>query len=392
MQGPSLKILHVIAAVAPRYGGPSQLVLEMCAALNEAGHRAEIVTSNADGKGVLAQPLHQFVNYKGVRCLFFNRKYGEGLKYSPGLYAWLRRQVAEYDLVHIHGVFSWSSFAASKACQTRSVPYILRPLGSLDPWSLRHKATRKKILMWLWVQRMVNMASCVHYTSEREQHASESGQKLGRGIVIPNGVEVPHLAHGELKDLLKNTIPELAGVPYILFLGRLVPKKKLELLIRSFSRLSESRDRKLVIAGTGDSTYIEKLKYLVAETKSVDHVVFPGWVEGEIKAALLGECALFVLISDNENYGISVAEAMAAGRAVIVNKNVYLYDQVQQARAGWVIENEEDLDKVLSAALRDDAECERRGKRGSTLVRDRLSWNRVISQLEQVYRACKAAT
>lgn len=391
MQGSSLKILHVIAAVAPRYGGPSQLVLEMCAALNGAGHRAEIVTSNADGANVLGQPIQRFVIYKGVRCLFFSRKYGEGIKYAPGMYKWLQRHVADYDLVHIHGIFSWSSFAASNACQTQSVPYILRPLGSLDPWSLRQKAIRKKILMWLWGRRMANKACRVHYTSGREQQASELGRKLGRGVVVPNAVESSQLDHSRSKDLLKNAVPVLAGARYTLFLGRLVPKKKLGLLIRSFSRLPPSKSQKLVIAGTGEPVYIEKLKRLVAETQSADRIVFLGWVEGELKTALLQECALFVLVSDNENYGISVAEAMAAGRAVVVNKNVYLCRQIGEATAGWVIENDTELDGVLESALKNYAECERRGERGRSLVRNQFCWDRVVRQLEQVYQTCMAS-
>lgn len=388
MQGSVLKILHVIAAVAPRYGGPSQLVLEMCAALNGAGHRAEIVTSNADGAKVLGQPIQRFVIYKGVRCLFFSRKYSEGIKYAPGMYKWLQRHVAEYDLVHIHGIFSWSSFAASKACQTQSVPYILRPLGSLDPWSLGHKAIRKKILIWLWVRRMANKACRVHYTSGREQQASELGQKLGRGVVVPNAVVFSQPLQGASGNLLKNAVPELAGTRYILFLGRLVPKKKLELLIKCFSRLPASKDQKLVIAGTGEPVYIEKLKRLVTETQSADRIVFPGWAEGEFKAALLQECALFVLISDNENYGISVAEAMAAGRAVIVNKSVYLYEQIQQAKAGWVIEDDSELYGVLDAAIQNHDECTQRGERGRSLVRNQFCWDRVIKHLEQVYLTC----
>ncbi|MGI9316086.1 MAG: glycosyltransferase [bacterium] len=391
MHGARLRILHVIAAVAPRYGGPSKLVLEMCAALNSAGHHAEVVTSNADGEAILNQPLHRFVEYKQVRCLFFARLFGEGLKYASGMHTWLQHHVSDYDLVHIHGVFSWSSLVASNACQNRSVPYILRPLGSLDPWSMTRKSLRKKVLMRLCVRKMLYGACRIHYTSLGEQHAAEQLLDSGRGVVVPNAVDVSQFAADMPHHQILHGLPDLSGSRYILFLGRLVAKKKLELLITSFSQMQVSYDIKLIIAGSGDPDYRNKLEKLASEGPVAGQIIFLDWIEGADKTALLRDCSLFVLVSENENYGISVAEAMASGRAVVVNKGVYLCDQIQQAQAGWVIQNDSELADTLSVAMQDDAERGRRGECGRRLVINQFSWKVIVTQLEELYLACAQA-
>ena len=388
MSGSALKILHVIPAIAPRYGGPSKLVVEMCAALIQAGHRADIITSNADGVGVLPLPLQRFVTYQGVRCLFFERKLGEAFKFAPGMHRWLRESVGDYDLVHIHGIFSWSSFAASLACQRRSKPYILRPLGSLDPWALKRKSIRKKVLKWIYVRKMVRNACLLHFTSEREQKASAGYLPKVKSVVVPNAVRASEFRSVKPAESTRHALADILGSKFILFLGRLDPKKKLELLIRSFSRLAGAEEYKLVIAGDGENPYAAQLKSIAQTTSASGRVMFVGWVKDDMKILLLKSCELLVLISENENYGISVAEAMASGRAVVVNKEVYISEQIEQAGAGWVIEDDSELTAVLETALRNRAELNRRGERGRNLVQDRYSWNTVIKKLESVYLDC----
>ncbi|MGB5705510.1 MAG: glycosyltransferase [Arenicellales bacterium] len=388
MQGSALKILHVIPAVAPIYGGPSKLVLSMCSALNHKGHQSEIVTSSADGHGSLNQPLHRFIDYQGVRCLFFARKLGEGFKYAPGMSAWLHQHVTDYDLVHIHGVFSWSSIAASKACLTRSVPYLVRPLGSLDPWSLKRKSLQKRFLTWLWVERMLQRASRIHYTSAREQREAERGRNIGKGVVLPAAIDIRQLEYEPSPDWFAENFPALSGCQYILFLGRLVPKKKLENLIEAFGRIEVNDGLKLVIAGAGEPEYCEKLRGLARRSAAVQRIIFMNWVEGGAKIALIRNCSLFVLISDNENFGIAVAEAMACGRAVVVNQGVYLCDHILENQSGWVIDKDTELAAVLDSAMQNKAERLRRGARGRGLVKQRFTWDCVVTQLENLYHDC----
>ncbi len=382
------KILHVIPAIATRYGGPSKLVLEMCRALIARGHEAEIITSNADGLTELDLPLSRFIDYQGTRAIFFPRKFGEAFKYSPGLSGWLQRYVCEYDLVHIHAVFSWSSLAAARACRLNGIPYLVRPLGSLDPWSMGQKPLRKKLLWRLGVRKMLLGASRMHYTSDLEMEQVEASLGLRNGVVVANAINFEALEDTLSEEEFAAGFSPLVNAPYLLFIGRLHPKKKLETIITAFAGLQNQKKLQLVIAGEGQPGYAQHLAEVVANSTAVNRIQIYPWVQGRTKSALLKNCRLFLLISENENYGIAAAEAMACGKAVLVNKGVYLHQEISGSGAGWVIDNEASLGDSLNQILLDPEEIERRGGNGKLLVQNKFGWDKVTSELEQVYSQC----
>ncbi len=184
----AMKVLHVIPAVAPRYGGPSQAVIQMCHALRSEEVEVLIATTDADGEARLAVECGRPVIYEGVPTVFFPRQLSEAFKYSYLLARWLDSKVSSFDVVHIHAIFSHSSLAAARACQRRGVPYVLRPLGSLDPWSLSQKRVRKRLLWYGGVKRMLGKAAAVHYTAKAEKQLAEDGLGLNHGVVIPLGI------------------------------------------------------------------------------------------------------------------------------------------------------------------------------------------------------------
>src|SRR6476660_1118503 len=119
-----MRILHVIPAVAARYGGPSAAVVPMCDALTKSGVETLIVATNADGNGRLNVPVGQRTTWQGVPALFFERDFSESFKYSSGLARWLRSHVREFDVVHIHAVLSHSCLSAARACRVNHVPFV----------------------------------------------------------------------------------------------------------------------------------------------------------------------------------------------------------------------------------------------------------------------------
>src|SRR6266404_599149 len=151
----SLKVLHVIPAVAPRYGGPSQAIFEMCRALGEQGVEVLLATTSADGDSRLPVQTGAAFEYRGVRTIFFPARLGERFNYSPALSSFLEENVEKFDVVHVHAVFSHPCLATARACRKHGVPYIVRPLGSLDPWSMRQKALRKRLMWQMAAGRML---------------------------------------------------------------------------------------------------------------------------------------------------------------------------------------------------------------------------------------------
>src|SRR5216683_7337951 len=128
-----MRVLHVIPSVAPRYGGPSNAVLAMCRALGRKGVDVLIATTDADGEGRLPVEHGRVTSYGGTPAIFFPRQWSEAFKYSHPLAHWLDQHVADFDAVHVHAVFSHACLAAGQACRRAGVPYVVRPLGTLDP-------------------------------------------------------------------------------------------------------------------------------------------------------------------------------------------------------------------------------------------------------------------
>src|SRR5262245_54592544 len=168
-----MKVLHVIPGIAPRYGGPSQAVVQMCQALRAEEIEVLIATTDADGNGRLAVEIEKTIAHEGVPTIFFPRQLTEAFKYSRPLARWLHSNASPFDVVHIHAIFSHSSLAAASACQRWDVPYVLRPLGSLDPWSLSQKRFAKKILFQMGVNQMLDGACAIHYTTAAEKQLAE---------------------------------------------------------------------------------------------------------------------------------------------------------------------------------------------------------------------------
>ena len=126
-----MKVLHVIPSIAARYGGPSQAIYTMCRALQARGAEILIATTNADGSGELPVVLGKEIIYQGAPTIFFPRQWSEALKYSRPLALWLEQNVRNFDLAHVHAVFSHACVGAARACRKNVVPYMVRPLGTL---------------------------------------------------------------------------------------------------------------------------------------------------------------------------------------------------------------------------------------------------------------------
>ena len=319
-----MKVLHVIPSISGQAGGPSQAIFPMCRALREQGVDLLLATTD-DGlsgeNGTAILQYGQISDYKGQPTIFFPSQIGASFKYSRPFALWLNSNVANYDLVHIHAVFNHACIAAARACRRHDVPYIVRPLGTLDPWSMKQKSLRKKVFWRGGVKAMLSSAAAVHYTAKAEQTATEQSLGLNHGVVVPLGVE---LQTGKLvsRNTLARKLPSLGERSYVLVLSRLLPTKGLDVLLEAFLSLVKQRDFAqwcLVLAGEGPPEYVATLKQKVAAANASEQVLFPGWLDGQEKEAALSNASLLALPSYHENFGLCVMEALAHGVPVLVS-------------------------------------------------------------------------
>jgi glycosyltransferase involved in cell wall biosynthesis len=316
--------------------------------------------------------------YKGVPAILFSPQWGASFKYSRPLASWLTSNVRNFDLAHVHAVFNHSSVSAVRACREAGVPYIVRPLGTLDPWSMTQKSLRKRLFWHVCGKAMLGHAAAVHYTSEIEKLSTERLLGLNHGRVIPLGIDANN-AHSNGHS---------AGQPYVLVLSRLHPKKGLGVLIDAFLSLVQKErfaSWRLVIAGDGPPDYVSKLKAKVAASSRPDRIVFTGWLEDERKHAVLGGASLLALPSYQENFGLCVMEAMAHSVPVLVSPNVNLAAEIVSANAGWIAAIDKDaLAGKLCEALSDEDELMKRGRAGKQLSQ-KYSWENAATGLIGLY-------
>jgi glycosyltransferase involved in cell wall biosynthesis len=327
-------------------------------------------------------------SYKGVPTVIFPQQAGESFKYSRPFAAWLNANVSTFDLVHIHAVFNHACIAAARACRKNGVPYIVRPLGTLDPWSMEQKSLRKKVFWHSGIKRMLTKAAAIHYTATAEKEAVETSLHLNHGFVVSLGVEPQPMPDPGAPQRLAEYFPSLQGRPYILVLSRLHPKKALELLINSFLSLvrrPEFSQWRLVIAGDGSSEYVSRLKLLVKEKDGEEFVVFTGWLQHEMKAVALSNAELLALTSHQENFGLCVAEAMSAGVAVLVSPQVNLAPEIESSGSGWVTSLDAELQETLEEAMRNKAERTVRGRAGRDYAVRHFAWTTIASELASRY-------
>ncbi len=373
-----MKVLHVIPSVAERSGGPATAIVPMCRALRQQGVEVLLITTTAG-----MDEATKASDYKGVPARFFSSQLGESFKYSRPLASWLSSNIQDFGVVHIHAVFNHSSVAAARVCRRAGIPYVVRPLGTLDPWSMGQKSFRKRVFWELSGKRMMQAAAAVHYTTEAEKLATEGLLGLNHGRVITLGIETGSGRSGNFAHHL----PVPAGARYVLVLSRLHPKKGLDVLIDAFLSLTmreEFADWRLVVAGDGPNEHVRQLKSKAAA--GGERIVFTGWVDGEKKAALLDGASLLALPSHQENFGLCVMEALSHSVPVLVSPHVNLASEITSANAGWIADVDKNaLAATLAEALTDEKELANRGRAGKKLSL-KYTWESTAKNLANLYR------
>jgi glycosyltransferase involved in cell wall biosynthesis len=385
-----MKVLHVIPSVAPVRGGPSQAIFEMVAALRDRGIEAEIATTNDNGVDLLDVPLCQKTQYRQVPVYFFPRfspaiSAVREFAFSSDLTRWLWDNMANYELVHIHAVFSYPSTIAMAIARYKGIPYIIRPLGQLCEWSLQQSPWRKQLYLSLIERKNLNHSRAIHFTSDQEQQESLCLGLKSRNLVVPHGLSLPDLipdAHLRLRKRLN--LPD--DHTLVLYMSRLHPKKGLDYLIPALGQIQQ-RPFTLILAGSGSADYEAELRQLIDSSGIAQQVYWAGFVSGEEKHLLLQGSDLFALTSYSENFGVAVLEAMAAGLPVLVTPGVALASVIQQHGLGEVSALDipaiaQALEKLFSQSQQ--GLMPHQYIRG--FVQKNYSWSSISEQLVQAYR------
>ncbi|WP_263416092.1 glycosyltransferase [Terriglobus albidus] len=321
----SVRILHLITSLDLRGGGPAEVVRLLGKTQAAMGYNVEAASADDESTDVSAFefPVHRLGP-------------GVGYGYSKRLSEWLKKNRSRFDAVIVHGLWQYPHQAAYTLLRGH-VPYFVFVHGMLDPWfnqSFRFKHV-KKLLYWHTIgRRALDGAASVIFTTDEELRRSTSAffPYRWRAMVAALGVEGPQ--HPIDPSGLYQRWPQLEQREYLLFFGRLHPKKGCDLLLRAFARVEADSERILVFAGPADRSYGRYLRELAKELGIEDRILWTGMVQGEEKWAMLQEADAFVLPSHQENFAIAAAEAMCCGTPVLLSDKVQIYRDVIREDAG----------------------------------------------------------
>jgi len=389
-----LRVLHVIPSVAPSRGGPSQAVIQMVATQISIGIDAHIATTNDDSSGVLDIETNKVTNYKGAPTIFFERYSPQNaaireFAYSTAFVGWLRGNIQNYDIIHVHAIFSFCSSYAMYLARKRNVPYLVHTMGQLDRWSLSQSPFRKKIFLLLLEKNNLQQANAIQFTSNAEQsQALELYPKLN-SKVIPLGTSTPALSEDARTKLCdQHKLNE--KLPILLFMARLHHKKGLEILINALAEIKSPFQ--LLIAGSGDSAYTKQLTELIDRRNISTNCSLLGFVAGEQKNLLLQGSDLFVLTSHAENFGIAVLEAMISGTPPLVTQGVALSEQITHSNTGWVCKFElSSIVEKIDEALSDKNKLSIKGQDARDYAMQNFQWSAICERLKTLYEELRLA-
>ncbi|HCJ66293.1 MAG TPA: glycosyltransferase [Elusimicrobia bacterium] len=376
-----MKILHIVENLSPEAGGTTKVVRELTETLAKRGIEISIFTTAGKNNERIQQI--KGVDLKLFRSDFLARWWPG---HSSGLAKSVMEEAPKFDLIHIHEIWHHPHFTAYTAAKRAKKPYIITVHGALEPWCLNYKAFKKKIFAALFERRILKEASVIHVLTEEETRNIQSFGVNNFIAVIPNGLDPKEFQNLPGREELEHLYPTIKGKQVILFLGRIHPKKGLDILARAFGKIAkEQKNICLLVAGPNNNGYQTRVENILKEEGVLDKVIFAGMLTGQDKLAALSGSDFFVLPSYSEGFSMGILEAMICGLPVIIT-NQCNFPDVSTAKTGEVIEpNENQLVKTLNIFLNNQQLRKKRGENARNLIMEKFTWDKITNQMIELY-------
>jgi glycosyltransferase involved in cell wall biosynthesis len=381
-----MRILHVTQTYYPflERGGPTVKVRAIAEGFAQRGDRVTVLTS------WYGRPFtSRHVQHNGVEVIYLRPRYTyRATTLNSGLLSFCKKRLKDFDVVHIYGLYDLLGPVVAHYCAKAGIPYVVEPLGMVRP--IDRSFRMKKIWHAFLGNPLLRHAALLIATSQQEeQELLTDGFSREQVVIRYNGVDLKEFETLPPRGTFRSEWALPPDEPIVLFLGRLIPRKGVDLLIDAFSMACPERGR-LVIAGPeGEIGYVAKLREMAREKRIESRTIFTGPLYADQKKAVLADSQIFALPSRYENFANGVAEAIACGMPAIVTEHCGVSEFVLD-RVGLVIRRET---AALTDALRKllgDAALYERFRNECPRVAAELSWQELLGKQQELYaRVCK---
>ncbi len=368
------RVLHYLDAIREEAGGVVRSVLDLCAAVAPRG--VEVTLATFDPQDI--PPAWGTQSPEAPRVVQLQRD-------DPGI----AELVSQSDVVHLHTPWDRFNLRVAGLCRKQQVPYLVTPHGMLDDWSMSQKGFKKRVYWRIAARRLLEGAWRVHCTAEGEAQQARKWYPRGESAVLPLVVDIPRDDELPGPAGARQAYDFLAGErPTLLFLSRLHPKKGVELLLEATEQsIASIPQLQLVVAGPGEASYVESLVHLAHSLGIAERTHFVGMVQGDLKYSLYQACDLFVLPTQQENFGLVLPEAMLCSTPVVTTRGVDIWPEIAQAGGRVVDRTPEAFAATIVELLSDRERLAVLGDRCRQMTRQWLDPERVAASYVELYNS-----
>jgi glycosyltransferase involved in cell wall biosynthesis len=382
----SLRVLHVTpyGPEAWAYGGIPRIAGALARGLARRGHEVTVCTTDAhDGRSRLASRRDNTAD-DGVAVRVFpnvsNRLAYRYQAFMPvGLSSFLETNAGAFDIAHLHACRNAPGAIAAYHLTRAGVPYVLAPNGTAPVIERRFLA--KRLFDALAGDRIVRSAARVLAVSDAETKQLTALGVGGSSIeVVPNPIDLdefdPPIERGRFRNRFGITEDRI-----VLFLGKITPRKRVDMLIRAFAQLVRT-DARLVIAGNdldGDARLKpSRYKYV--------GITFTGLLTGRERLEALADADVVVYPGEHEIFGLVPLESILCGTPVVVSDDCGCGEVVRSVEGGLAVPGQAGaLAGAISEVLDNPAYWRSAAAQAAARVRATYGADDVCGRLERVY-------
>jgi len=370
------------------FGGRAVVSTALAQGLAQRGHDVTVLTSTVLEPHVQPRWKGYSVCIRGVNAHYLGTwvQY-RAISFNPEVLFFARREVLNYDIIHIVGLYDLIGPVIAWYARRHGIPYVVEPSGMLIP-IVRSFALKRIYHALLGLSMLAGAAQVIATSDQEKSEMVRSGIDPDRIFNRRNGVDLSEFDHPEEPGKFRRSIGLERDTPLLIYLGSLVPKKSVDLLIRAFTSLPCSEAHLALVGPDEGGSYSHYLQELADAPKVRGRVTFTGSLYGADKVAALRDADILVLPSRNENWGIVVVEAIAAGTPVIITDRCGVAPYVH-GRAGLVVPHDEAAVRQAMARLLSDHTLYYQFKRNCKAVARELSWDEPVAQMEALYASLR---